>query len=648
MPDKAISELVAASQVKPADLFVLEQDGAAKKLTGQTLENWLLTLADGHGGIQSITKTGTSGLKDTYRITLADETYQDIQVTNGRGITGFAKTGTSGLVDTWRVSYNDGTHTDISVTNGRGITKNELVSTSGLVKTYRITYNDGTTQTYTVTDGAKGDKGDNTYTHIKYASQEPTAASHSMGDVPDAWMGIYTGALATAPTDWTLYKWNKVKGEQGDTGNPATLVSNSVTYLVSDRGDIVPSGSWSTTIPTVGQGKYLWTRVITTFNSGSPVTSYSVARMGIDGTGSVSSVNSQNPDSTGNVKLTAADIAGSDGQSIEAALAGKQAKITSVGLLKGTGSGVVTDAVAGTDYQTPLEAGTDYQTPLAAGVDYQTPLEAGTDYQAPISAGAGIKIVENKVSAAAAPWNLLDNSNFLAPVNQRGKTSITENGMFIDRWRVFSDNVSIRTASITSNGIQCGGTKVVRQIVPKEKLFGLSKSNFTCAVGKKDGTVVIITDGWTDSSGNFIFPLPAGTWAWAAMYVGTYTAQTLPQYQSKGYTAEELECKRYFLRLGSSLKFGYKPVGLCVGRETGRAETVIMFPTQMRAAPSIAHSGTFMLVPNFYNVKNLSIDTVNPDAAAVNVYADEVSTGAAFILSSDNDKNAFIDFIADL
>lgn len=357
MADKAISELVAATQVQPSDLFVLEQSGAAKKLTGQILENWLLSFADGHGGIQSITKIGTSGLKDTYRITLADETYQDIQVTNGRGITGFAKTGTSGLVDTWRVSYNDGTYTDISVTNGRGITKNELVSTSGLVKTYRITYNDGTTQTYTVTDGAKGDKGDNTYTHIKYASQKPTEASHSMGDVPDAWMGIYTGALATAPTDWTLYKWNKVKGEQGDTGNPATLVSSSVTYLVSDRGDIVPSGSWSTTIPTVAPGKYLWTRVITTFNSGSPVTSYSVARMGIDGTGSVSSVNSQNPDSTGNVKLTAADIAGSDGQSVEAALAGKQAEITSVGLLKGTGNGGVTDAVAGTDYQTPLAAG---------------------------------------------------------------------------------------------------------------------------------------------------------------------------------------------------------------------------------------------------------------------------------------------------
>lgn len=260
----------------------------------------------------------------------------------------------------------------------------------------------------------------------------------------------------------------------------------------------------------------------------------------------------------------------------------------------------------------------------------------------------GLAAYVGNIRTGGQPWNLLDNSNFLTPVNQRGKTSVTANGYFIDRWRVYSADESIRTASITSDGIQCGGAKVVRQIVPKEKLFGLSKSNFTCAAGKKDGTVVIITDGWTDSSGNFVFPLPAGTWAWAAMYLGTYTADTLPEYQPKGYAAEELECKRYFLRLGSSLNFGYKPVGLCVGRETGRAETVIIFPTQMRAAPAIAHSGTFMLIPGFLNVKNLSIDQANPAASAVNVYADGVSTGAAFILSSDNDKNAFIDFIADL
>ena len=52
----------------------------------------------------------------------------------------------------------------------------------------------------------------------------------------------------------------------------------------------------------------------------------------------------------------------------------KQDKITANGILKGNGSGTISAAVAGTDYQSPLTAGTDYQTPLVAGTDYQTPL----------------------------------------------------------------------------------------------------------------------------------------------------------------------------------------------------------------------------------------------------------------------------------
>lgn len=153
MADKAISELTAAEQIKSTDMFVLEQDGTAKRLQGQTLLNWLTAAADGHGGIKSIAKTGTSGLVDTYTITLADTTTMTFTVTNGNGLTAFEKTGTVGLVDT-----------------------------------YRFTRTDGTYFTFAVSNGAKGDTGDASHVWIKYASQQPTAASHSMGDEPDDWM----------------------------------------------------------------------------------------------------------------------------------------------------------------------------------------------------------------------------------------------------------------------------------------------------------------------------------------------------------------------------------------------------------------------------------------------------------------------------
>jgi hypothetical protein len=271
--DKAISELIAAEQIKPADLFVLEQDSAAKKLTGQILLNWLTAAADGHGGISSIVKQSTSGLTDTYRITMADTTTFDFPVKNGRGITGVSK-----------------------------------ISTSGLVDTYRITYNDNTTSTFTITNGAKGDKGDNAYVWIRYAAQEPTAASHNFGVLPDNWMGVYSGNSATAPTDWTQYQWFEIKGEKGDIGNPALLTSQSVTYQASTSGNVIPSGNWQGSIPAVAQGAYLWTRVTMTFNSGTPIYAYSVSRMGIDGTGAVSTVCGVAPNSSGNVNLSASDV----------------------------------------------------------------------------------------------------------------------------------------------------------------------------------------------------------------------------------------------------------------------------------------------------------------------------------------------------
>lgn len=330
MADKTISELVPAEQIKAADLFPMEQDGAAKKLPGQVLLNWLVAAADGHGGISSVQKTGTSGLVDTYRFTLADETFVDIQITNGNGISSIRKTGTSGLVDTYRITFTGGGTQDIQVANGRSITGISLESTSGLAKTYKITYNDNTSSTFVVTDGAKGDKGDNAYLWIRYASQMPTSESHSMGTVPDRWMGVYWGKLAVAPEDWKLYSWYQIKGDKGDTGAAAVLTGRSTTYMVSDSGTIVPSGSWAAEVPNVPQGKYLWTRTVLTFNTGNPVTSYSVSRMGLDGTGAVNTVNAKSPDSTGNVKLTAADITAANGQSIDANLEAKADKTATV------------------------------------------------------------------------------------------------------------------------------------------------------------------------------------------------------------------------------------------------------------------------------------------------------------------------------
>ena len=91
---------------------------------------------------------------------------QGVKGDTGNGIQSITKTGTSGLVDTYTITFTDGQTTTFNVTNGakgdtgNGISSIEKTSTVGLVDTYTITYTNGTTTTFTVANGEKGDKGD--------------------------------------------------------------------------------------------------------------------------------------------------------------------------------------------------------------------------------------------------------------------------------------------------------------------------------------------------------------------------------------------------------------------------------------------------------------------------------------------------------
>lgn len=495
MADKAVSELIEAERITATDLFVLEQNGTAKKLTGQILLNWLTAAADGHGGIQSISKLKTEGLADTYRITLADTTIFDFVVTNGRSVNRISKTSTSGLADT-----------------------------------YTIEYNDGTTGTFIVTNGAKGDKGDNAYVWIKYASTEPTEASHSFGSLPDDWIGIYFGPLAEAPADWREYAWYQIKGEKGDTGAPATLVSSSVTYQLGDSGSIIPSGAWSESVAVVPQGKYLWTRVVHQFNTGDPVMSYSVSRMGMDGAGSVSSVANVSPDSDGNVPLTADDVKA-----------------------------------------LPTSGGN-----MAGAINMNGQPIGGLNAPTANDQAANMGFVNQQVKKAA-PRNLLDNADFRKPVNQRGQTSYTLGawgGHCIDRWRAGERAANM---TIVDGGISLDGH--LYQVIPNpEKLVGKTVT-FACKMGGQiycgsgvmqlPGTWTRIIYGVYDvgnievvvQNNNEMWVIVGGKNSvveWAALYEGEYTAETLPEYHPKGYGVELAECQRYFRRItGATGLSGY-------------------------------------------------------------------------------------------
>lgn len=296
MANKQISQLTEATSVTVSDLFVLEQSGSAKKLTGQTLMNDLATALDGHGGIVSIAKTGTSDLVDTYTITLADGTTATFSVTNGQdGTNGVSPTITSTTITGGHrltIVDADGT-TTVDVmdgddgTNGtNGVTYTPSVSAEGVIS---WTNDGGRVNPPSVNiKGDTGAAGAATYTYIKWADNQPTADA-DMGDIPSDWLGIYVGSSSTAPTHYTDYVWYEIKGDPGNNG----LSIGSVTWTSNSSGD--PQGTAGTTDT--------YTVALTDSTS---VGTLEVTN-GLNGTGLVNTVNGVSP-TNGNVVLTASDV----------------------------------------------------------------------------------------------------------------------------------------------------------------------------------------------------------------------------------------------------------------------------------------------------------------------------------------------------
>jgi len=133
--------------------------------------------------------------------------YVDTQVVaegeDGVGISSITKTGTSGLVDTYTITFTNGQTTTFTVTNGEdgtdgtdgvGISSITKTGTSGNVDTYTITYTDSTTSTFTVTNGMDAlPTGGTTGQVLKKNSS--TLYDASWGDVESVEMASSAGAI---------------------------------------------------------------------------------------------------------------------------------------------------------------------------------------------------------------------------------------------------------------------------------------------------------------------------------------------------------------------------------------------------------------------------------------------------------------------
>lgn len=177
-----------------------------------------------------------------------------------------------------------------------------------------------------------------------------------------------------------------------------------------------------------------------------------------------------------------------------------------------------------------------------------------------------------------AARNLLDNSDFTNPVNQRGGTNgtVTAWTYFIDRWQATD---AALTYSIGADGLHltAGDAWMAQNVQSSEAKAGRT---YTFAVGLSDGTFTLCTGvlpagetSWTEFAGEnddncyvrmakitgaviscSFKPKKTVVATWAALYEGAYTADTLPPYVPKGYAAELAECMRYAIVLPNQMR----------------------------------------------------------------------------------------------
>ena len=204
-------------------------------------------------------------------------------------------------------------------------------------------------------------------------------------------------------------------------------------------------------------------------------------------------------------------------------------------------------------------------------------------------------------------YNLLDNSDFRNPVNQRGATSYTSTGYSIDRWNAYNPtSVNINNGYISVIG---SSNTYFRQYIEANNLYG---KTFTVAVKTSDGKISFATGTYPEANpssetlvasvdaGNFMLYFHAQTTRgavqvkpdsgatvnleWIALYEGEYTAETLPEYIPKGYAHELLECQRYCYVL-PEIDGAYCYAGF--SDSATNARITINLPVALRSIPTI-------------------------------------------------------------
>lgn len=181
------------------------------------------------------------------------------------------------------------------------------------------TYTDNTTeQGYSVArmgqDGAKGNDGIAGKDGVGLRSTSITYAGSENGTTPpDTGWNTQVPTVPAGQYLWTKTVWtytdsssetgysvarmgqNGNNGKDGIAGKDGVGIKTTVIeYAVNTSGTTRPTSGWSTSIPTVPQGQYLWTRTTWTYTDNTTEQGFTVARQGSNGANGTNGTNGAN------------------------------------------------------------------------------------------------------------------------------------------------------------------------------------------------------------------------------------------------------------------------------------------------------------------------------------------------------------------
>ena len=137
--------------------------------------------------------------------------------------------------------------------------------------------------------GAAGTSVTVSSTKVEYAAGASGTAAPTSGwaaSVPSVPAGQYLWTKTTvAYSDGKKTESFSVSrnGSNGSNGTSVAVSSTKVEYQASSSGTTAPTGSWSTSVPSVSAGQYLWTKTTVAYSDGKKTEAYGVSRNGTNG-----------------------------------------------------------------------------------------------------------------------------------------------------------------------------------------------------------------------------------------------------------------------------------------------------------------------------------------------------------------------------